>query len=132
MVRKGSTWREGVALLLRPEDEDEVLRKTGRVMLVEVKAQIIVDVNLIVPMADGGRWGRINYPVRNAQHPMEPRRLDDLGNRVTVDDNPVDADFDFDHRSSLLPFNSRWRPERLSNTMFAWRSCATRSAEGTP
>jgi hypothetical protein len=88
-------------------------------MLVEVKAQVIVDVNLIVPMADGGRRGRIDYAVRNAQRRMEPRRLDDLGNRVTVDDNPVEPDLYFDHRSSLLPFNPTWRPERVLNTMFA-------------
>jgi hypothetical protein len=120
MPGEGSTWREGVALLLGPEDEDKVLRKTGPVMLVEVKAQVIVDVNLIVPMANGGRWGRIDYPVGNAQHSMEPRRLDGLGNRVPVDDNPVEPDLDFDHGSSLLPLNPKWMPERVWNNRFAW------------
>jgi hypothetical protein len=119
MPREGSTWREGVALLLQPEDEDKVLRETSPVMLVEVKAQVIVDVNRIVPMADGGRWGGIDYPVRNAQHHMEPRRPDGLGNRVTADDNAVEPDLYFDHRSPLLPPNPTWMPERVWNNMFA-------------
>jgi hypothetical protein len=108
MSREGPTWREGVTLLLRPEGEHKVLRETGPVVFVEIKAHVVVDVNLIVPMADGGWWGRIDYPVRNAQQPMEPRRLDDLGNRVTVDDNPIEPDLYFDHRSSLLSFHPTW------------------------
>jgi hypothetical protein len=119
MPREGPMWREGVTLTLRPEDEDEVHRKAGPVMLVEVKPQIIVDMNLIVPMADGGWWGRIDYPVRDAQHVMEPRRRDGLGDRVTADDDAVESDLYLDHRSSLLPPNPAWVPERAWNNLLA-------------
>jgi hypothetical protein len=81
-------------------------------MLVEVKPQAIVDVNLIVPMADGGRWDGIDYPVRNAQHPMEPRRRNGLGDRVTADDDAVVPYLYLDHLSSLLPPNQARVPER--------------------
>jgi hypothetical protein len=86
-------------------------------VLMEVEPQLIVDVNLIVPMADGGRWGGIDYPVRNAQHPMEPVRWDGLGNRVTADDDAVEPDLYCDHRSSLLPPNPVWAPEAAWNNM---------------
>jgi hypothetical protein len=119
MSQKGSTWREGVTLLLRPELEDKVLRQTGPVMLVEVKTVVIVDMNLIVPMADGGRWGRVDYPARNAQHLMKPRRVNDVGNRPTVDDNLAEPDLYFDHQSSLLTFNPTRRPGRVENSVFA-------------
>jgi hypothetical protein len=82
-------------------------------MLVEVKAQAIVDVNLIVPMSDGGRRGRIDYSVRSAQHPVKPGRLDGLGNRVTADHNAVEQDLYFDHRPLLLPFSPTWMSERV-------------------
>jgi hypothetical protein len=100
------------------------------VMLVEVEPQIIVDVKLTVPMADGGRWGGIDHPVRNAQHPMEPRRRDGLGDPVTADDDAAVPCLYLDHLSSLLPTNHLRVPERAWNNTLACRSYATRSARG--
>src|SRR5262249_17723163 len=68
MPCEGLARRKGVTLFLRPKDKHKVHRKAGPVMLVKVKAQIIVDMNLIVPMAEWGWWGGIDHPVGNAQH----------------------------------------------------------------
>jgi hypothetical protein len=70
-------------LLLGPKDEDEVFRKPGPVMLVEIKPQIIVHMNLIVPMTDWGPVGRDRLPgqERPAPHGAKAAEIRPTPNR---------------------------------------------------
>jgi hypothetical protein len=59
-------WCESVIVLLPTEHKDEVLRKLGPVVFVEIEPELIVDVNLIVAMAVRGWCAGIVDPVGEA------------------------------------------------------------------
>jgi hypothetical protein len=72
-------------------------------VLAEVESQIVVDVDHVVPMTDGGRRRGIDYPVGKTQQAMEYGRRDGLQNRLTGYQYAVGPDFYLDHRAALLP-----------------------------
>jgi len=87
---------EAKPLLLRPEYEGEGLCEVSPVILVEVEPKAVVDVDLVVAIAERGRGGRIDDSIRHSEYVVKPARGNCFRDCHAVNDYSVVPDLCLD------------------------------------
>ncbi len=87
--RKRVRRRELESFLFRPEHENHPADQPGEMMFVEVEAQEIIDVYLIIAMPIRGRWGWVHDPIRLTEDGPQARWRNRSRDFDAVDDRAM-------------------------------------------